>query len=98
MGVEVAAGITVGITVGITEGVGVAARLGTDVGSSAVGWNGVDRTEPGAVVGAGCSGCVPAGAASPPHAAVNTTAAINIDAATGSNLAGKVRTRIPTLP
>ncbi len=83
---------TAGITDGITEGTGVAAGVGLVFGV----WTLVDGRATVGEEETGCPASVPAEvASSPPHAAVNKRI---ISAAAGSNLAGKVRTRIPTLP
>ena len=90
---------TAGITVGITEGTGVAACVGFFFGGWAGGWTVEDGRATVGTVEAGCSAVVPAGvASSPPHAAVTAVNKRIINAAAGTNLAGKVRTRIPTLP
>ena len=82
-------GITVGFTVGIIEGMGVASTKTAIVGV------GVAGRVTGGVLGVGCPVSILAGVApSPPHA-VNMRI---INAAADSNLTGKVRTRIPTLP
>ena len=87
---------TAGITVGITEGTGVAAGVGLVFGGWAEGWTAVDGRATAGEEETGCAASVPAGvASSPPHAVVNKR--MN-SAAAGSNLAGKVLTRIPTLP
>ena len=87
---------TAGITVGITEGTGVAAGVGLVFGGWAGGWTVVDGRATTVEEETGCPASVPAGvASSPPQAAVNK---MMNSAAAGSNLAGKVRTRIPTLP
>jgi hypothetical protein len=87
---------TAGITVGITDGTGVAAGVGSFFGDWVGGWTVVDGRATAGEEETGCPASVPSGVtSSPPHAAVNKR--MN-SAAAGSNLAGKVRTRIPTLP
>ena len=72
----------------VVVGVGQASRRGGRVAGSPAATAGEEET--------GCPASVPSGVtSSPPHAAVNKR--MN-SAAAGSNLAGKVRTRIPTLP
>ena len=83
--VGITMGITVVTTVGITEGVGVDSARTAIVGAGVT----------GGVVEVDCSVSIPAGVASSPPHAVSIRI---ITAATGSNLAGKFRTRIPTLP
>ena len=88
----------VGIAVGLTKGTGVVAGVGLVFGGWAGVWTLVDGRATVGEEETGCAASVPAGVeSSPPHAAVS---AVNkrIISAAGSNLAGKVRTRIPTLP
>ena len=73
-----------GVSLGTVGGI----ELGVEV--TDVGWR--------LAVEDGSEVAVAAGVASPLHAALNANAEKIINAAAGSNLAGKVRTRIPTLP
>ncbi len=95
MGEGIGVATTAGITVGITDGTGVAAGVGSFFGDWVGGWTVVDGRATAGEEETGCPASVPSGVtSSPPHAAVNKR--MN-SAAAGSNLAGKVRTRIPTL-
>ena len=87
--VGITVGITVGTTVGITEGVGVDSARAAIVGA------GVAGRVTGGAVEVDCSVSIPAGVASSPPHAVSIRI---ITAATGSNLAWKFLTCIPTLP
>ena len=96
MGEGIGVATTAGITVGITDGTGVAAGVGSFFGDWVGGWTVVDGGATAGEEETGCPASVLTGvASSPPHAPVNNK--MN-SAATGSNLGGKVRTRIPTLP
>ncbi len=92
MGEGIGVATTAGITVGITDGTGV----GSFFGDWVRGWTVVDRRATAGEEETGCPASVPSGVtSSPPHAAVNKR--MNT-AAAGSNLTGKVRTHIPSLP
>ena len=90
VGVEIIVGITVGVA-GRTMG---AVSVGVDVGRVIV-WAGVDGGVTVEAADVGATGPGPTGVASSPPQADKTRI---INAAADSNLAGKVRTRIPTLP
>ena len=99
VGEEGAVAATVGTTFGISDETEVALGVGMGFVGTEVGWTGVNGRVSAGTVAAGCSAGDPAGVpSSPPHAAIIAVSKRTSNAAADSSFAGKVRTRIPTLP